>query len=575
MTNFTFDIQNTPFSRRESNWAVSLLESSDARPGCLCLRWIHGGSSKPIWRIEAIVDAKVVDPEIIASPEALMLRHNKGFAEIILSTSNAIRLRCSGLALRLTATTGPEQWGLMIPAGVDRWRAILLGVKQSFAQIEGEMTVISPWKPNRTQGHCHHSCNPIQVSMSDECEILIQQYESETEPPQATMSFAAERQSAADDFAAWRDACPPAPERYAAARELGAYIGWSCVIPPDGLLFTPVMLMSKVGMVNTWNWDNYFNAWASTYRDPEFAWNQYLLYIRHQHPTGALGDAINQNRIGWAYTKPPVHGWILRRMMQINPAIGTGRLLEVYESLCRWTEWWFRYRDDDGDGICQYHHGNDSGWDDASAFDVGSPTETPDLSALLILQMDALGQFADQLGKTREATRWQQRSADLLASFFEHSWRDGEFVTLMSGTHTSETAGDSLLHFIPLILGHRLPQEIRKKLISGLIRPGRFLTEWGLASEAVDSPEFVRRGYWRGAIWPPPMLMIIDGLADAGEHELARDLAERFCRMVSIHGFGENHDALSGEIHYDTAYTWSVSIFQILAAQYLSTATRK
>ncbi|NBB95836.1 MAG: hypothetical protein GVY16_08850 [Planctomycetes bacterium] len=65
-----------------------------------------------------------------------------------------------------------------------------------------------------------------------------------------------------------------------------------------------------------------------------------------------------------------------------------------------------------------------------------------------------------------------------------------------------------------------------------------------------------------------PFLMI-DGLADAGETDLAADLAERFCRMVAMHGFGENHDALTGVPHYNPAYTWAVSVFQILAAEHL------
>lgn len=65
------------------------------------------------------------------------------------------------------------------------------------------------------------------------------------------------------------------------------------------------------------------------------------------------------------------------------------------------------------------------------------------------------------------------------------------------------------------------------------------------------------------------MMMIIDGLADDGRHDLASDLAQRFRRMCATHGFGENHDARTGVIHYDPAYTWSTSVWQILARTHL------
>ena len=39
--------------------------------------------------------------------------------------------------------------------------------------------------------------------------------------------------------------------------------------------------------------------------------------------------------------------------------------------------------------------------------------------------------------------------------------------------------------------------------------------------------------------------------------------------MCAAHGFGENHDTLTGDIHYDPAYTWSTSVWQVLAGTYL------
>ena len=64
-------------------------------------------------------------------------------------------------------------------------------------------------------------------------------------------------------------------------------------------------------------------------------------------------------------------------------------------------------------------------------------------------------------------------------------------------------------------------------------------------------------------------LLIVEGLAAAGEMELAREIARRFCDMCAKHGFAENFNALTGQPLRDPAYTWTSSVFLILAHEYL------
>ena len=63
------------------------------------------------------------------------------------------------------------------------------------------------------------------------------------------------------------------------------------------------------------------------------------------------------------------------------------QLVEAYDKLSKWTKWWLTCRYMNHDGIYEYTHGNDSGWDNASAFDLLPPVDSPDLQALLVLQM--------------------------------------------------------------------------------------------------------------------------------------------------------------------------------------------
>ena len=88
-----------------------------------------------------------------------------------------------------------------------------------------------------------------------------------------------------------------------------------------------------------------------------------------------------------------------------------------------------------------------------------------------------------------------------------------------------------------------------------------------LATESPASPLYKNDGYWRGPIWAPSTLLLYDGLRACGRADLARRVAERFCRMCAKSGFAENYDALTGEGLRDRAYTWTASVFLVLAAE--------
>lgn len=255
-------------------------------------------------------------------------------------------------------------------------------------------------------------------------------------------------------------------------------------------------------------------------------------------------------------------------MMERTDFINKQRLKEVYEPLCRWTQWWFKYRDHDHDGIPQYNHGNDSGWDNSTVFDEGVPIEGPDLCAYLIIQMDTLSEIASKLGEKNDAKNWKSRADELLEKMLAHSWRGDGFVAPRSGDH-HVAESDSLLLFLPIILGPRLPEGVLTELVIGLSKKGRFLTEHGLATESLKSPLYQANGYWRGPIWAPSTMIIVEGLAAAAKKEFARKISRKFCDMVARSGMAENFDALTGTGLRDPAYTWTSSVLLILAHEYL------
>ena len=243
------------------------------------------------------------------------------------------------------------------------------------------------------------------------------------------------------------------------------------------------------------------------------------------------------------------------------------QLEEAYEKLSRWTLWWLNYRDQDGDGLCEYTHGNDSGWDNSTPFRMLPPVTLPDLAAFLIIQMEELSVLAEQTGRRADSVLWKERSESMLSRMQEKLFDGGRPKALQTVTG-KEVENNSLLLYLPVVLGKKLPEEIRGYLTEQL-KSDKFLTEFGLATESPSSELYEADGYWRGPIWAPSTMLLADGLWECGEEDFVRDITHRFCKVVQQSGCAENFDALTGAGLRDRAYTWTASVMLVMAHEYL------
>ena len=103
----------------------------------------------------------------------------------------------------------------------------------------------------------------------------------------------------------------------------------------------------------------------------------------------------------------------------------------------------------------------------------------------------------------------------------------------------------------------------------GILSGEKFRSTKGFATESLQSPEYRSDGYWRGPIWAPSTMLLMDGLARCGETELVRDTVVRFAEMVSASGFAENFDAVTGAGLRDRSYTWTASAFLVMCHEFL------
>jgi glycogen debranching enzyme len=570
-----FDLRYVPFSRYGSYLAFSCFDARGDEPGGLYLRTVHGGFNigalgGQIARVELLSGALPVPFSVEATPACLRLKGEAGQLEICLPEPSVIRLRGTGVGAWLSVD--PAMYDYAFPAGGGRWQVNRASRELQFmlTPLAGQWRVEVPWKIVNAD---RIVADLVPEAGTGTCEGAIEEFAGTWHPRPYSADFDTCLQSVQAEFQRWLDHMPDLPAPYAEARELAAYVNWSSVVAAQGHLARPAMYMSKNWMTNVWSWDHCFNALALVYKDPALAWDQLMLLFDVQDGNGALPDSVNDKRMLWNFCKPPIHGWTLRRMMERTDTgrleslphfITVERLREIYEPLCRWTDWWFTFRDYDEDGIPQYNHGNDSGWDNATVFHVGMPVEGPDLSAFLVIQMEVLSEVTARLGDEVAARAWQRRAEGLLARMLDHFWRGDHFVATRSGDHYVCEEGDSLFLFLPLILGRRLPTDVRKALVNGLTQPGRFITGHGLATESPRSPLYEPDGYWRGPIWAPSTMLLVEGLAACGENQLARELCRRFCAMAARSGMAENFDALTGQGLRDRAYTWTSSVFLVL-----------
>lgn len=567
-----FDLELVPFSLRGAWFGLSRLPEKRAtelgKAPALYLRTYRGNvpmNQREIARL-TFHDSKGCPVEVQEDAQPGRVRFtgpSDAFVEIAFADPHTLVFHGRGLALQLDLA--PANYDYARPVGDQLWELNLFSQRlQLLLQRQsGTCLVEAPWAVDQSTA--------ISVTLgSAGAPWRTTLTEFFVTPPPAPKFAATEPApaalAAASACALFTSALPLVPAQLKAARDLAGYVLWSSLVEPSGHLRREGMLMSKNWMTNIWSWDHCFNAIALASGHPDLAWDQWAVMFDHQDTSGALPDTLNDRDLVLNFTKPPVHGWALREMMARGWNPTEAQLQQALDWLEGWTDWWTTHRDDDHDGLPQYNHGNDSGWDNASCFGVGMPVEGPDLATFLAVQMDVLADLHRRLGQVGPADAWTSRANELVKGLVAHSWRGKRFVAPRSGDH-AVAPGDSLVNFMPLLLGSRLPVEIRRVLIAGLSEPGRFLTEHGLATEATTSPLYRSNGYWRGPIWAPSTQLIVSALDGVGENQLAREISRRFCATFASSGSAENYDALTGEGLCDRAYTWTASAFLTLAAQ--------
>jgi glycogen debranching enzyme len=276
--------------------------------------------------------------------------------------------------------------------------------------------------------------------------------------------------------------------------------------------------------------------------------------------------------------KPPVHGICLTWLMEngILKDIPKESKAKVLDGLIKWTEYFVNFRDKDKDGLVEFQSFLETGWEDAPYYNIGFPCASPDLNALLALQMEAVAKLGREVGRPEtECADWEKRSAALIKKIVEKLW-DGERFFAFNAETGKKSDSNTIALYMPLLLGKRLPQNIIEKCLAQLFAPGGFDTPYGLASESLDSVYFAH-GFTRGSIITPAEFLMCLAFEACARPDLAKATANKYCAALREHGFFHINNALTGNADRSlTAFgerglfwtAWTSSCYFYLAGKY-------
>lgn len=568
------DLKAVPFSRRGSYLALSWHEGEfnhrKLEKG-LYLRTIRGAAKEPfVARLLPLQNGNPAAFAAEAGPSAMRLTPETGAGEIEIVFADPstilIQGRGEGIGLCLDFMTGDGAYNFLQPvlSGDETWylaNCFKNGSRFMCRNQRGIARLEQAWHISGAD------YGKLAAEAQDgEFLLVLEEVRTDWANRHRQWDIEAEREKAEQEFQAFYQSMPCVPSEFEEVREAASYVNWSSIVDKSGFLKRETMYMSKNWMCNVWSWDHCFNAIALAGHNPALAWEQFMVLFDHQTPAGRIPDSVNDSIVIDNYCKPPIHGWALHKMRQ-KMQLDRAMLEEACDKLGKWTMWWLNYRDQDGDGLCEYTHGNDSGWDNATAFQLLPPVTLPDLAAFLVLQMEELAELSRLLGREPEAKTWEARAKEMADKMLEKLFADNLPVGIQTVTGQKITA-QSLILYLPILLAKRLPEEVQQAMIR-VLEGDTFLTAYGFATEAVKSEAYEADGYWRGPIWAPSTILILDGLWACGRRDFVKDMARRFLKMVEKSGCAENFDALTGEGLRDRAYTWTSSITLLLAEDYL------
>lgn len=335
--------------------------------------------------------------------------------------------------------------------------------------------------------------------------------------------------------------------------------------------------------VGFWGWDSWKHAVALARFAPELAKDQVRTMFDYQTPEGMIIDCIYSDAAenNTRDSKPPLAAWAVDEIFQCT---GDSTFVkEMYPKLLSYYRWWFRYRDHNHNGICEFGACDgtleaaawESGMDNAIRFDEAVMVkneegawsmnqESVDLNAFLALEHALLTRLAPVAGETFT----DPNPSKEVQNYFFVPERGFFFDKRLDGTYVLEEGTEAC---VPLWAGIATKEQAAAcmKLFTDT---AKFATYIPFPTIAADNPKFMPAGYWRGPIWLDQVYFGISGIRKYGySTEADRFTDQVFTRLqgltetAPIH---ENYDTHNGGRLKAPHFSWSSAHLLLLYEEY-------
>lgn len=354
-----------------------------------------------------------------------------------------------------------------------------------------------------------------------------------------------------------------------------------------GLLHEGIIPSHAVGyFVGFWAWDSWrFSAGTAKF-DPELAKNNIRAMFDYQQPDGMIIDCIytDPSENNARDSKPPLVCWAVDEIFTHTG--DTTFVAEMYPQLLSYYKWWYKKRDHNQNGMCEYGSTDgtleaaawESGMDNAIRFDNAvmlrnngaddawsMDQESVDLNAYLALECKLLKKFAGLLNTTFDGPDYTKEVADYFFDkninfFCDRRLKDGSFI---------EEPGCEA--YTPLWTKIATQEQV-DSMLPILQDTAKFSTYIPFPTIAADNPKYNPRGYWRGPIWLDQTYFAIRGLRNYGYNKLADEYTlqvfDRLSGLKEGAPIHENYGTHTGERLKAPHFSWSSSHLLMLYDDY-------
>jgi len=331
-----------------------------------------------------------------------------------------------------------------------------------------------------------------------------------------------------------------------------------------------------------WGWDSWKHAVAIARFDPKLAEEQILTMFDHQDKYGMIADCVyaDSTEDNWRNTKPPLAAWSVKELYEISENLNF--VEKIYPKLVKYHKWWYKNRDHDQNGLCEYGSTDgtveaakwESGVDDGLHYDSTAMVrnnefawsmdqESVDLNAYLWFEKLCLADLAEALDRPQEANHYKTQAEQLAKQIRELMYdTESGFFYDVKLDDKSQIKVFGPQGWIPLWVGLATQEQAAAVRIH-MIDPNKFATYIPFPTVAKDNPAFMS-GYWRGPVWLDQAFFAVSALRRYGYTEdadtFSRQIIERAEGLLNATGpIRENYNPLNGDGMKVNHFSWSAA----------------